>query len=115
MAYEEPAFELIQQNDVYDIRLYPERLVAQVIYGEEDSGFGTLFQYISGANRTGDDIAMTIPVTQSVDIEMTAPVTQSTQGQKSVMRFSYLVSIPLKQCLYQPIQMLKFKPYRLSI
>ncbi len=87
MAYEEPQFKIVQQNEIYEIRHYGERVVAQVKYGGENGGFRTLFNYISGDNTSSDDIDMTVPVTQSVDIDMTVPVTQTQVNETSVMRF----------------------------
>lgn len=87
MAYEEPQFDIVQKNEIYEIRHYGERLVAQVNYDGENGGFRTLFNYISGANTSSDEIAMTVPVTQSVQIDMTVPVTQTQNNEISVMRF----------------------------
>ncbi len=88
VAYEEPKYDVVKKTDIYEIRLYGERTIAEVVYGKEDNGFKSLFNYISGDNKGNEDIAMTVPVTQSVDIEMTAPVTQSTSSSgKQVMRF----------------------------
>jgi hypothetical protein len=64
-----------------------KRTVAEVTYGEEDSGFRVLFDYISGANKGSKEVEMTIPVTQSKEIDMTVPVTQSTTDGKMSMRF----------------------------
>jgi len=87
MSYEEPKFKTIKKTDVYEIRRYEKRTVAEVTYGEEDSGFRVLFDYISGANKGSNEIDMTIPVTQSEEIDMTVPVTQSSTGGKMSMRF----------------------------
>ena len=87
MPYEEPKFTTIKKTDVYEVRRYEKRTVAEVTYGEEDSGFRVLFDYISGANKGSNEIDMTIPVTQSEEINMTVPVTQSRSGGKMSMRF----------------------------
>ena len=39
MSYEEPEYKVVKKTDVYEIRQYKKRTVAQIIYGEEDSGF----------------------------------------------------------------------------
>ena len=65
MSYEEPEYSIVKKTDVYEVRQYKKRTVAEVIYGEEDSGFRVLFDYISGANRGSKEVEMTIPVTQS--------------------------------------------------
>ena len=87
MSYEEPEYTSVKKTDVYEVRQYKKRTVAEVTYREEGSGFRLLFDYISGANKGSHDVAMTIPVTQSKEIDMTVPVTQSTTGGKMSMRF----------------------------
>ena len=87
MSYEEPKFTIIKKTDVYEVRRYERRTVAEVTYGDEDSGFRVLFDYISGANKDIQEIQMTVPVTQSKEIDMTAPVTQSENNGQMVMRF----------------------------
>jgi len=87
MSYEEPKFTTIKKTDVYEVRRYEKRTVAEVTYGEEDSGFSVLFDYISGANKGSNEIDMTIPVTQFEEIDMTVPVIQSSIGEKMSMRF----------------------------
>ena len=87
MSYEEPEYSIVKKTDVYEVRQYKKRTVAEVTYGEEDSGFRVLFDYISGANKGSKEVEMTIPVTQSKEIDMTVPVTQSTTDGKMSMRF----------------------------
>ena len=87
MSYEEPEYYIVKKTDVYEVRQYKQRTVAEVTYGEEDSGFRVLFDYISGANKGSKEVEMTIPVTQSKEIDMTAPVTQSMTDGKMSMRF----------------------------
>ena len=87
MSYEEPKFTIIKKTDVYEVRRYETRTVAEVTYGDEDNGFRVLLDYISGANRDIQEIQMTVPVTQSKEIDMTAPVTQSDNNSQMVMRF----------------------------
>ena len=87
MSYEEPKFTIIKKTDVYEVRRYETRTVAELTYGDEDSGFRVLFDYISGANKDIQEIQMTVPVTQSKEIDMTAPVTQSNNNGQMVMRF----------------------------
>ena len=87
MSYQEPGYSIVKKTDVYEVRQYKKRTVAEVTYGEEDSGFRVLFDYISGANKGSKEVEMTIPVTQSKEIDMTVPVTQSTTDGKMSMRF----------------------------
>lgn len=74
-AYEEPEYSIVKQTDLYQIRFYKERLVVQTVSNEDNNGFRRLFGYISGDNSQQQEIAMTIPVTQS-----------SSQGE-NLMRF----------------------------
>ena len=87
MSYEEPEYNIVKKADVYEVRQYRKRTVAEVIYGEEDSGFRVLFGYISGSNKGSKEVEMTIPVTQSKKIDMTVPVTQSASDGEMSMRF----------------------------
>ena len=67
MAYEEATYSVVDQNAVYEIRNYSERLAIQVSYTNQDSGFRKLFNYISGSNINSEKISMTIPTIQSND------------------------------------------------
>ena len=58
MSYEEPNFTIIKKTDVYEVRRYERRTVAEVTYDDEDSGFRVLFDYISGANKDIQEIQM---------------------------------------------------------
>ena len=87
VSYEEPEYNIVKKTDVYEVRRYGKRTIAEVTYGEEDSGFRVLFDYISGANKGSKEVEMTVPVTQSVEIDMTLPVAQSRSGGKMIMRF----------------------------
>ena len=87
MALEEAQYRVVHQNEAYEIRLYDDRLVAQVEYDGENSGFRTLFNFISGANTATSKIEMTTPVTQSIEIEMTTPVSQYSDSSGKVMQF----------------------------
>ncbi|HPA46679.1 MAG TPA: heme-binding protein [bacterium] len=88
MAYEQPAYEVIQKYEKFELRRYSPYIVAEteVTGAFEDVGnqaFRILFSFISGNNRKSEKIAMTAPVNQSpVDTEgekiaMTVPVIQS--------------------------------------
>jgi hypothetical protein len=79
MSFEEPEYKTGYESGSYSIRFYDERIVVQTTVGNGDSGFGKLFNYISGANK------------ESVKIDMTTPVTQSQNGDEMVMQF-YLPS-----------------------
>ena len=87
MSYEEPDYTIVKKTEIYEVRRYAKRLVAQVYYGHENGGFRVLFNYISGENEGSTEVQMTIPVTQSKQIDMTAPVAQSKNNGQMVMRF----------------------------
>ena len=87
MALEEPKYQILKSNGKYEVRKYNDRLVVEVEYSSEDSGFRYLFNYISGENTQSEKVNMTVPVTQSVKIDMTAPVSQSKEDGKMVMQF----------------------------
>jgi hypothetical protein len=71
---QEVPFNVIKKIEDVEIRHYPEVIFAVVEDNINDSGFGLLFQYISGENKTRKKIAMTAPVVTSEKIKMTAPV-----------------------------------------
>ena len=66
MAYEEATYNIVYQNDVYEIRNYGERLAIQANYTKQEGAFRKLFNYISGANNNSEKIKMTVPVTQPI-------------------------------------------------
>lgn len=80
---EQPAYSVVAQDGPYEIRDYPELLVAEVRRSGDrrtavNAGFRPLADFIFANDRAGDSIAMTAPVTQAREpIAMTAPVTQS--------------------------------------
>ena len=87
MSYEEPEYSIVKTTEVYEVRKYNKRTVAEVIYSEKDNGFRLLFDYILGANKVFKEVKMTTPVTHSKKIDMTVPVTQSTNDGRMSMRF----------------------------
>lgn len=96
MAIEEPAYELVEQREAFELRDYPAVLVAETeveasFQRAGNAAFGRLFRYISGANVGQVEIAMTAPVTQAAGekIEMTAPVTQ--QGALGTQRVAFVM------------------------
>ena len=51
MANEEAKYEIIDKNEVYEIRKYSDRLAAETSRAGIDSNFRKLFNYISGKKR----------------------------------------------------------------
>ena len=83
MAIEEPAYTVLQSNDVYEIREYEPYIVAEVdVDGDAraagNSAFRILAGYIFGDNVAQEKMAMTAPVesrkSSSEKMAMTAPV-----------------------------------------
>ncbi len=96
LAVEEPAFHTVAREGAFEIRDYPQLVVAEVtVSGDQKSaasrGFRLLAGYIFGGNQGGRSIAMTAPVIEApagVKIAMTAPVTQTEAGREWVVRFN---------------------------
>jgi len=95
MAIEEANYEVIRKYNSFEIRDYAPHIVAETLVSGnlEDAGsvaFKILFGYISGDNRSRQDVDMTAPVSQQVNrekINMTAPVGQQPIGDKWVVSF----------------------------
>lgn len=87
MAIETPEYRVLESDGAYELREYAPYLIAEtaVDAGFMNAGnvaFGRLFRYISGANASRTEIAMTAPVEQASEargekIAMTAPVEQA--------------------------------------
>lgn len=84
MATEEAQFDVVLTDGDFELRDYAQQVVAEVIIDDDfenagNKAFRKLFRYISGDNRSSQDIAMTAPVSQKKQgekIAMTAPVGQ---------------------------------------
>jgi len=86
---QEVPYEIIKKIGDIEIRRYPEVILAVVKGFIDDSGFGLLFQYISGENKTRRRIAMTAPVITSEKITMTAPVFTKNEYMAFALPASY--------------------------
>ena len=99
MATEEPKFEVLEQEDAFQVRLYEPMIIAEVhIEGSLDEasskGFRLIAAYIFGENNSrqgeAEKIEMTAPVTMSRSAEkiaMTAPVTMQQEEKSYRMHF----------------------------
>lgn len=72
LAVEETAYEVVSSNASLELRRYPTYYIVSTPAGTDfedagNAGFRTLFRYISGANASAEDIAMTAPVIQARD------------------------------------------------
>ena len=47
MAYEEPNYEVVQKNRIYEVRKYSDRLAVETINSGSENNFRKLFNYIS--------------------------------------------------------------------
>jgi hypothetical protein len=94
-ATEEPAFDVVQQLDGAEVRLYAPYVVAEVrVAGPAEKAGGAAFPilagYIFGKNQGEKRFDMTAPVTQAavpVKLEMTAPVTQAAVPEGFLVQF----------------------------
>jgi hypothetical protein len=77
-------YDVVKKIEDLEIRRYTEVILAVVEDNVDDSGFGLLFQYISGENKTRRKIPMTAPVITSEKIPMTTPVI----SRKNYMAFA---------------------------
>lgn len=88
---EQQPYDVVHSFDAFDLRRYPEHVVAEVVVGGpfKDAGnraFRYLFAYISGDNESRQKVAMTAPVVQagsSSTIAMTAPVVQQPTAERA--------------------------------
>jgi hypothetical protein len=64
MAYEEANYIIVKKNEIFEIRKYSDRLAVETVEYNQNSSFRKLFNYISGNNKTNEEIKMTTPVTQ---------------------------------------------------
>lgn len=87
LADREPPYKLLRQSDIYEVRAYDNRLVAEVAYGHQDYGFRVLFAYISGANQRRGPSGQPEAIIRSSKIEMTTPVQRIAIKGGQLMQF----------------------------
>jgi DNA gyrase inhibitor GyrI len=65
-AYETASYDVVESDGAFEIREYPDLMLASTAMRKESQGndgsFMRLFRYISGANETEQKVAMTTPV-----------------------------------------------------
>lgn len=95
---EELKYQVIEKQDIFEIREYDSFIKATVTFNEKDNytsrGFRILFKYISGNNTTNSQIDMTAPVItdeSSRNIPMTAPVILDESVQQSKYSVSFVM------------------------
>jgi hypothetical protein len=95
MATEEAEYTVVLSDDRFEVRSYEYHILAETrVDGEfEEAGsqdFGRLFKYISGDNKTREEVQMTSPVSQEAageEIAMTSPVGQQRENNKWLVSF----------------------------
>lgn len=95
MATEEIKYQTILQQQDFEVRLYEPYIIAEILVDAEfdeagSDAFKALFAYISGDNKTQQDIAMTAPVAQQAggeEIAMTSPVAQQKANTQWAVSF----------------------------
>lgn len=98
---EEPKYQVISKNNIYEIREYEPYIIAETSVGGEydkavSEGFRRIADYIFGNNTKSEKIAMTTPVqddlgnnSDSEKIAMTAPVID--QGDETERKVSFVM------------------------
>ena len=75
-GYESAPYSAVLSNGNYELRDYPELTIVETSMpqagGGENSGFGKLFRYITGNNKSRESLAMTTPVFISQDLHTMA-------------------------------------------
>ncbi len=102
---ENTQYSVLESKTGYEVRLYPEHIVAQTTvkgsYKEAlNKGFSIVAGYIFGGNTKRESIAMTAPVVEkksaSESIAMTAPVMANIEGESHTIAFGMPKSYTLE-------------------
>jgi len=90
---EEAKYTVVRMIGDIELRQYESMILASVPGLSDSEGFGILFRYISGGNRSREDIAMTAPVVSAAarqeKIAMTAPVVTDRESFAFVLPANY--------------------------
>ncbi len=95
VGIEKQKYTVLEKEGKFEIRQYSSYLMAETVVETDfndaaNVAFRRLFKYISGNNKTKEEISMTAPVNQmgsSEKISMTAPVNQQQSGEKYSVSF----------------------------
>ncbi len=100
MAYEEPDYTVMSENDVYEVRQYMPYIVAETTVNGDfrsagEKAFRILAGYIFGDNRSAIRMDMTVPVeseasAEPVEMAMTTPVISELTEQPESTDDSYV-------------------------
>ncbi|MFB6171500.1 MAG: heme-binding protein [Haloarculaceae archaeon] len=82
-------YATVGQVDGVDLRRYPRTVTAETTAPGEREAFARLYRYLTGANETSEELAMTAPVATRAAIPMTAPV-ETTDADGDVRMAFYL-------------------------
>lgn len=101
MAIEEPDYQIVDQNETFELRLYSPYIIAEVdVPGDmSEAGnraFRILAGYIFGGNAASEKMSMTAPVESSVasggeKMAMTAPVTATAASENGKMTYAFVM------------------------
>ena len=102
-AIEEPAYQVTQTLDTFEVRQYAPYVVAEVVLNTQtdeagNEAFPILAGYIFGKNKGEKTFAMTAPVTQTtvpMKMAMTAPVTQTSTPGGQLVQFVLPATVTL--------------------
>jgi hypothetical protein len=103
MAVEEAKYTVVLKEQSFELRSYESHILAEtIVEGDfEDAGdkaFSRLFKYISGNNKSRENVKMTSPVAQSSaneKIAMTSPVGQQREDGRWAVSFMMPASYTL--------------------
>ena len=104
MAVEEAEYTVVLKEERFEVREYKPYIVAETIVDGDfedagDEAFGRLFKYISGNNKSRQNVEMTAPVGQvaeSQKINMTSPVGQKQLEGRWAVSFMMPASFTLE-------------------
>ena len=86
-------YEVLDRFGDVEVRRYPPSVVVETVAPSQTAAFRRLFEYISGANTTSEEVSMTAPVEtddgSGETVSMTAPV--ETEGDEDGVRMAFFL------------------------